>query len=98
MDNDNDSPSQVQSAVDVDSNNNIVVKKQLQFVTVEYSHSNGGDYLELHTATLSEYNQQPDVNDSSVFEPVEISFDFEVTNICVSSTSTFESFFFNLCM
>ena len=78
-DNDKDSPSQVQSAVDVDSSNNIVVKKQLQFVTVEYSRSNGGDYLELHTATLSEYNQQPDVKDSSVFEPVEISFDFEVT-------------------
>eukprot|EP01036_Dinobryon_divergens_P028885 gene28885-37898_t len=76
-DNDKDSPSQVQSAVDVDSSNNIVVKKQLQFVTVEYSRSNGGDYLELHTATLSEYNQQPDVKDSSVFEPVEISFDFE---------------------
>ena len=78
------SPSQDRSVVvEVDnSTNNALEEKQLQFVTVEYSPINSGDSLGMHTATLSEYNQQSEVSDSSsVLEPVEISFDFEVMSI-----------------
>ena len=76
------SPSQDRSVVEVDnSTNDALGKKQFQFVTVEYSAISTGDSLGVHTATLSEYNQQSDVSDSSsVFESMQISFDFEVAH------------------
>ena len=77
----NDSPSQEPT---VASDNSMTVlkveKKPLRFVTVECTPISGSDSLMMHTATLSEYNQQSNnASDRGVFEPIEISFNVEVT-------------------
>ena len=53
----------------------VMTKKQLQFVTVEYAR----DSLHVRTATLSQYEQQHNSsNDDGTFESPEIALDFQV--------------------